>query len=88
MDYKIDLLQDPKFLAKYPQFKNLKDRRSVMQRLFDGNSNITQVAPVPTSQTNNITINVNGGDPKQVTNSLQQYLRTNNGKLPTNGKKP
>ena len=53
-----------------------------MQRIFDGN------APVPTTQTNNITINVNGGDPKQVTNALQQYLRINNGKLPTNGKKP
>ena len=81
------LLSDKELLDKKQGRLNMLNAQK-QQKLITDLPLITQLQGSSVLNQNQITIHVNGGDPKQVTNSLQQYLRINNGKLPTNGKKP
>jgi hypothetical protein len=54
---------------------------------YDASNPFLPRQPKTTSTTNNVTINVQGGDPKVLVNTLSQYVKQN-GSLPFNLSNP
>jgi hypothetical protein len=79
------LLSDKELLAQKQGRLNMLHAQQ-QQKLITDQPLLTQLKGSSVVNQQQVTINVNGGDPKQVTNALQQYLSVNAGGVGASGK--